>query len=119
MRHLPASKDQQATKIDQAGPVTSPLIIKHKGTPIGALIPLEDYALFAEWRAERAARRMWVSEHDPRRTMPASEWHDGFVELESLGATLRETPAAELSHELGEAIRATRLQKSGLNGQNA
>ncbi len=87
-----------------------PLIIERQGKPVAAVVSFEEYRRFSAWREERAARRMSVLERDPRRDLPAEEWHAHFEAMDRFAAHFDDVPPEELAAEIAEAITAVRTE---------
>jgi prevent-host-death family protein len=89
-----------------------PLIVERSGRPTAVIISLEEYRRFVAWREERAARRAWVLEHDPRQQMTADQWHAQFAAMDRFAAHFENVSDEELNNELAEAIAAVRAEQS-------
>lgn len=70
-----------------------------------------EYRRFSAWQEERAARRAWVLERDPRPKMSAEEWHAHFEALDRFAAHFDDVTPEELEAEITEAIAAVRVEE--------
>mgnify|MGYP001055838625 CR=1 FL=1 len=68
--------------VDEIQLARQPLIIERRGRPIAAVVSFDEYRRFSAWREERAARRAWVLERDPRPKMSAEEWQAHFEAMD-------------------------------------
>ena len=103
--------------VDEIQLARQPLIIERRGKPIAAVVPFDEYRRFSAWREERAARRAWVLEQDPRRRMSAKEWHAHFEAMERFAAHFDDITPQELEAEIAEAIAAVRDEQRGESGR--
>jgi len=87
------------------------VIIERRGKPIAAVVSFDEYRRFSAWREERAARRAWVLERDPRRKMSAEEWHAHFEALDRFAAHFDDVTPEELEAEITEAIISVRIKE--------
>jgi hypothetical protein len=97
--------------VDEIQLARQPLIIERRGKPIAAVVSFDEYRRFSAWREERAARRAWVSEQDPRRRMSAEEWHAHFEAMDRFAAHFDDVPPEELEAEITEAIATVRVEE--------
>lgn len=93
-----------------------PLIIEKEGEPIAAIVPFDEYQRFSIWREERAARRLWVVERDPRMELSAEEWQANFEAMDRFAAYLDVT-VEDLQADFDEAIAAVRVDPLGAGEQ--
>ena len=98
--------------VDEIQLARQPLIIERRGKPIAAVVSFDEYRRFSAWREERAARRAWVLEQDPRRRMSAEEWHAHFEAMDLFAAHFDDVTQEELEAEITEAIATVRVKKS-------
>ena len=96
---------------DEARLAQQPLIIKHKGVPIAVLVSLDEYYRFQVWQAERAARRAWVLERDPRRKISPSKWRAQFKTMERFAAHFQTVSPEEMEAEIAAALDAVRTER--------
>jgi len=88
------------------------LIIEQSGRPTAVIISLAEYRRFVAWREERAARRVWVLERDPRHLMTANQWQAQFAAPDRIAAHFDDVTEEDLQAELDEALAATRAAAS-------
>jgi len=88
-----------------------PLVIERQGTPVAALVSFDEYRRFAAWQQERAARRAWVVERDPYRTLPAEEWHAQFEAMDRFAVHFEDASADELEAEIADTLAAVRTEE--------
>jgi hypothetical protein len=89
-----------------------PLIIEREGEPIAAVVPFDEYRRFSVWREERAARRLWVVERDPRSGMSAAAWRAKFEAMDRFAAHFDDATPEQLEADLDEALAAVRGHRS-------
>ena len=97
--------------VDEIQLARQPLIIERRGKPIAAVVSFDEYRRFSAWREERAARRAWVLEQDPRRRMSAEEWHAHFEAMDLFAAHFDDVTPEELEAEITEAIATVRVEE--------
>jgi len=97
--------------VDEVQLARQPLIIERRGRPIAAVVSFNEYRRFSSWREERAARRAWVLERDPRRRMSAEEWHTHFETIDRFAAHFDDLTPEELEADIAEAIAAVRAEE--------
>ena len=77
--------------VDEIQLSQQPLILERRGKPIAAVVSFDEYRRFSAWREERAARRAWVLERDPRRETSAEEWHAHFEAMDRFATHFNES----------------------------
>jgi len=97
--------------VDEIQLASQPLIIERRGKPIAAVVSFDEYRRFSAWQEERAARRAWVLEQDPRRRMSAEEWHAHFEAMDRFAAHFDDVTPEELEAEITEAIATVRVEE--------
>ena len=97
--------------VDEIQLAQHPLIIERRGKPIAAVVSFDEYRRFSAWREERAARRAWVLEQDPRHRMSAEEWHAHFEAMDHFAAHFDDVTPEELEAEITEAIATVRIEE--------
>jgi hypothetical protein len=97
--------------VDEIQLAQHPIIIERRGKPIAAVVSFDEYRRFSAWREERAARRSWVLERDPRRKMSAKEWHTHFEAMDHFAAHFDDVTPEELEAEITEAIATVRIEE--------
>ncbi|OIO96538.1 MAG: hypothetical protein AUK03_03730 [Anaerolineae bacterium CG2_30_64_16] len=113
--------DEASETIHEARPIYSgvetrwldePLIVERAGHPTAVIISLEEYRRFAAWREERAARRAWVLECQPRNHMTDQEWDAQFVTMDRFATHFADITDDELADELTQAVSAVRAERA-------
>ncbi len=94
--------------VDEIQLAQQPLIIERQGKPVAAVVSFDEYRRFSAWREERAAKRAWVLEQDPRRRMSAEEWHTHFEAMDRFAAHFDDVAPEELEAEISEVIATVR-----------
>lgn len=97
--------------VDKIQLARQPLIIERRGRPIAAVVSFDEYRRFSAWQEERAARRVWVLERDPRPKMSAEEWHAHFEAMDRFAAHFDDVTPQELEDEITEAIATVRVEE--------
>jgi prevent-host-death family protein len=89
-----------------------PVIIEREGEPVAAVVPIDEYRRFSVWREERATRRLWVVERDPRSGMPAAAWRANFEAMDRFAAYFDDATPEQLEADLDEATASVRAHRS-------
>jgi len=97
--------------VDEILLARQPLIIERRGKPVAAVVSFDEYRRFSAWQEERAARRAWVLERDPRPKMSAEEWHARFEAMDRFAAHFDDVTPQELEAEITEAIASVRVRE--------
>lgn len=113
-------EEDKSEMIHEARPVYSisemhwpdePMIVERAGRPTAVIISLEEYRRFAAWCQERAARRAWVLERDPRGCMPDEQWRAQFAAMDRFATHFADTADEELTNELAQAVATVRAER--------
>jgi hypothetical protein len=97
--------------VDEIQLAQHPLIIERRGKPVAVVVSFDEYRRFSAWREERAARRAWVLEQDPRHRMSAEEWQAHFEAMDRFAAHFDDVTPEELEAEITEAIATVRIEE--------